>query len=423
MKNFKDSIGFHLTVIIVFSVCIRLLAGYADGWNFDQRNLEYHIIAKNMVEKGEYAMDFREYGEYKAVIAPGYTLVIYSAYKTFGIHPWIMIPFQIISMTAFSIIIYMIARLLFGCNMIAFIAGVLATLHPGILYYSVGYIHEFDLYLPLFYACVLLFCLILKNSCWKYFILLGLTGGVGVLTRGTLLPFLVLGLLFCLIYPFPSKNDFAGRLLKVATALAIAVIINIPWTVRNYMVFGKVIYSQTSKWEQFWVGNNPEATGSHFRTDGTTVLSHKPSEMQEEINASDSEIKDDQIFRKYSLKYVSGHPADFIKGIFRKGIYFWWFNPQTGLFYPKSYLVAYKIMYIGILGFSFAGLWICWRRKLFCMEMVFPFLLMFGIWGVHTLNFSEMRHRWTVEPVLLIFASVAIFFLADKFLSRKEIYK
>ncbi|GEM_PF-1853523 len=414
MKSFKDNIRIHIILIILLSVVLRIAAGYIVGHKFHPQEWEYEILAKNMIEKNEFSMNFREYGVYKAIIAPGYSFIIYTVYKAFGVNPLFMLFFQFVTMTFLAIIIYQISWIIFKNHMIAFIAGVMAVLHPGILYYSVANIHNFNLYLPLFYACVLLFCMALRDHQWKYYILIGITGGIGILTRGTILPFLIMGLILCLAYPFPDRKSFKGRLLKVSIAFIIAIAINVPWTIRNYMVLGKVIYSQSTKWEQFWVGNNLEATGSHYRPDGTTVLSHKPPEMQKEIDESDSEIKDDEIFRKYSLRYVQDNPGDFIKGIFKKGVYFWWFNPQTGLFYPKSFLIAYMILYLILLVFTGAGLWICWKLKLFCMEMVFLFLLVFDIWGVHTLNFMEMRHRWTVEPVLLIFASVAIYSLAGK---------
>jgi len=37
---------------------------------------------------------------------------------------------------------------------------------------------------------------------------------------------------------------------------------------------------------------------------------------------------------------------------------------------------------------------------------------------VHTINFMEMRHRWTVEPVMILFASIAVYYIF-KFICRK----
>ena len=39
--------------------------------------------------------------------------------------------------------------------------------------------------------------------------------------------------------------------------------------------------------------------------------------------------------------------------------------------------------------------------------MLYPALLVLGIWGTHTLVVTEMRHRWTVEPVMLLFMAPA----------------
>ena len=40
--------------------------------------------------------------------------------------------------------------------------------------------------------------------------------------------------------------------------------------------------------------------------------------------------------------------------------------------------------------------------------MLYPALLLLGIWGTHTLVVTEMRHRWTVEPVMLLFMAPAL---------------
>ena len=54
------------------------------------------------------------------------------------------------------------------------------------------------------------------------------------------------------------------------------------------------------------------------------------------------------------------------------------------------------------------GLALCQRHRLWRREMLYPALLVLGIWGAHTLVVTEMRHRWTVEPVMLLFMAPAL---------------
>jgi len=358
-------------------------------------------------------MEYREYGEYKALLGPGYPFLTYFFYKLLGVNHTVMLFVQFLLMTLFSLSVYGIAYFFFKKADIALIAGLLSILHPGLLYYSSANLHEFNLYMPLFYGGLLLCLIACRTGEWKYFIMLGLVGGLAVFTRATIFPAMILWMAFYAVFPFQGK--ISRRILKASVTILLIVAVNIPWMIRNYGHFNQFVFSQTNKWEAFWIGNNLNSSGGQYKADGTTVLSCKGTEMQDRINASaNNEIAIENIFREYAFKYVRENPAGFMKGLVRKGANFWWFHPQTGLFYPKSYLIGYKILYSGLLILSAIGIYMCHRRRLWCVEMIFPAIFILGIWGVHTLNFNEMRHRWTVEPVLLIFASVAIFFLSEK---------
>jgi 4-amino-4-deoxy-L-arabinose transferase-like glycosyltransferase len=412
MKEYKNNIKLHILLIVVVAIFVRIFAAYFAGHKFQPTLWEYDTLAQSMLQKGEYAMKFREYGVYYAVIPPGYSFILYSIYKCIGTNYQVVLGLQFLLAGLLGSVIYGTAWLIFKNKWIALIAGVLTVLHPSIIYYNSVNIHNFNLYVPLFHSIVFLLCLAYLQPKWKYFIILGVLGGYAILTRGTILPFIVISVL---IYLFCNRiKPIKTRIWQTVTVFALLLLINIPWTIRNYKVFNKVIFSQTTKWESFWVGNNPEATGGHYRVDKTTVLEHKPVEMQMEIDASYSELQDGEIFKKYAFEYIKEEPFDFTKGLVRKTVLFWWFYPQTGLFYPKLYMIAYKIMYSVLLLFTIAGLVLCHIKKLWQPIIVFPVLLVLGINAVHGINFMGMRHRWTIEPVMLIFASVAIYFILEK---------
>ncbi|MFZ2655059.1 MAG: glycosyltransferase family 39 protein [Victivallales bacterium] len=413
MQPTESKVKKHILIIIGLSLVLRIIAGYAVGNHFNPATWEYENLARSLLENGTFSIEYREYGEYKALLGPGYPFLTFLAYKVVGVNHTIMLFVQFLLMTSFSLAIYGIAYFFFKKTDIALIAGLLSVLHPGLLYYSSANLHEFNLYMPLFYGALLLCLVACRKGEWKYFILLGLIGGLAVFTRATIFPALILWMAFYALFPF--EVGISKRFLKASTAIILIVAVNIPWMIRNYDQFNQFVFSQTNKWEAFWIGNNSNASGGQFKADGTAVLSCKGEEMQGRINASvNDEIAIENIFKDYAFKYVRENPSHFIKGLFRKGFYFWWFHPQTGLFYPRSYLIAYKILYSALLLMAAIGIYICHKRRLWSIEMLFPAILILGIWSVHTLNFNEMRHRWTVEPVLLIFASVAIFFLSGK---------
>jgi len=402
-------IRIQLLIIILAAILPRLAAGYFLGNRFqvnERWEYEYETLTQNMLSGKGYVYNYRNYGEYRALLAPGYSFLCYGVYRVFGTSHRLMLFIQIMLMTAHAVIVFLIARMLFRDSFVPLLAGLLAALHPGLIYYSSTMLHQLNLYMPLFYVSILLLCLGYRDGKWLFFILLGISGGLAVLTRATILPVIILGLAIYLV--FKRETPLRTRLLQAGAALAILLAINVPWTVRNYRIFDRLVFSQTNKWESFWIGNNPEATGGHWKTDGRTVLGSMPPAMKAELAASDSEITDHEIFRKYSLQYIQHKPLHFINGLLRKGVYFWWFYPHTGMSYPKSYLIAYKIIYSFLLALTLAGIFLCRQRKCWKWEMLFPAILGLGIWGAHSMNFMEMRHRWTIEPVMIIFASFAI---------------
>jgi 4-amino-4-deoxy-L-arabinose transferase-like glycosyltransferase len=412
----KNSIKLHILLIVVVAIVVRIFVAYYVGHNFLPTLWEYDTLAQNMLQKGEYAMEFHEYGDYYAVIPPGYSIILFSIYKCIGTNHQVVLGLQFLLAGLLGSVIYGTTWLIFRNKWIALIAGLLTVLHPSIVYYSSVNIHNFNLYVPLFHTIVFLLCLTYLYPKWKYFIILGFVGGYAVLTRGTILPFILISILIYTL--FNKLLPFKIRLLQSITVFLLILLVNAPWTIRNYKVFNKVIFSQTTGWEFFWIGNNPKATGGQFRSDGTTVRDHKPVEMQLEINASNSELKDGKIFKKYALKYIQEQPKDFVMGLIRKTVLFWWFYPQTGILYPKLYLIVYKIIYSLLLLFTFIGLALCRIKKLWKPIMIFPLLLVLGINAIHAINFMGLRHRWAVEPIMLIFVSLTTYHLVHFLYNR-----
>ncbi len=397
----------HIVFVTTAAVLPRLIAAWFVGHRFHPKVWEYETLARNMLSGQGYIFNYREYGVYKALLSPGYSLLTWLFYRIFGVNHPLMVCVQIALMAVFSVCVYLLTERLFEGRGVALFAGIMAALHPGLVYYSVANLHQLNLYMPLFYGAILLFCLCHRSGDWKTYAAAGVVSGMAVLTRATFLPIAVLSL--AVLVFLGGRSEARRRAPKAALALALLLLVNLPWAMRNYHVLGSLVFSQTNKWEAFWVGNNPAASGGHQRTDGTLVLAHKPESMRAEIAAANGdELAVEAVFKKYAFKYVRERPADFVAGLFKKGAFFWWFYPHTGITYPKSYLIVYKVLYSALLVFAIAGLLVCWRRRLWKPEMLFPAIFVLGIWAAHTLNFMEMRHRWTVEPILLILASVAV---------------
>lgn len=104
------------------------------------------------------------------------------------------------------------------------------------------------------------------------------------------------------------------------------------------------------------------------------------------------------------MKFIRSSPTQALHLYGRKLLSFFWFSPQTGLLYPAAYTRGYQWYYAGMAALALLGLWSL-RRHLARPPMILPILFVASIALYQSLYYVEGRHRWTVEPVLLLFAA------------------
>ena len=102
-----------------------------------------------------------------------------------------------------------------------------------------------------------------KSERWRDWVGYGLLWGVTLLTNVTLISLLplLLGWLICRRRKTSlSFHDSLGlvktTLAKLALALGVALLCCVPWTIRNYHVFHRVVPLRSTLGLQLWIGNN-----------------------------------------------------------------------------------------------------------------------------------------------------------------------
>jgi len=110
------------------------------------------------------------------------------------------------------------------------------------------------------------------------------------------------------------------------------------------------------------------------------------------------------------MDFIRNNPLQFIKLYCKKIYYFWWFSPQSGTIYPKIYLGLYTYIYLIMGVFSAFGALaaLLFRGK---RTRDNAFLLVFIIMSIcltQSLFYVEGRHRWLIEPLLMVFVSYGI---------------
>lgn len=401
-----------LYILFVLSLVAKLLAGFYLNTYSGLEEFEYETIANNILSGNGFLYNF--YGaDYKAFVQPFYPVFTAFVYYFTNHSQVMMLIVQSVISSLFCFIIYSIA-IKIASRKEAILAAALVALHPGICIYSILKLHTLILDI-FFYLLTINFILaFIYHPGKKNAVLTGLSAGLALLSRSTILPFVLFSMVysFFVIRKIPVKTK-----LKYLTILFITmVIVYSPWLIRNYITFDKFVFAQTSSGENLWVGNNDRAVGTAYQSSGRSIHHLMPQKMRTELSNL-SELERVKYYEQYFINFVKEKPLLFTQLFFRKFYYFWWFAPHTGALYNTKWVYAYK-MYYTVIFFMFLIGFISFardRKKAGTVLLLAIYMLSLSL--LHALVNVDTRHRWTVEPIMLIFTSIGIFKLWNIFSS------
>ena len=396
-----------ILVIIVVVFTVRLFLSFALKTYQYPVAWEYEEIANNLVNGNGFLYHHLGNVAYRSFNTPLYSFLCAALYIVFN-HSFLPVLFtHFLFSSLLAITIFYIGKRVFN-EKIGFYSALLTSLHPAFIYYDV-----FNL-IPLsidafFISFALLLSFRLKDSpSFKNQIALGAIIGLGTLSRGIiagLLPFLIIWIIFY------WKDKLFKHRTKIALGIILAnLVIVTPWIVRGYLIHKKPYFICTTTSELLWHGNNPYATGTSYSAEAIPIFEAAPEEFKRKIYSLD-EIGQKELFEKEAWYFIKKHPLEFIKLYFKKIYYFWWFSPQSGILYPEKYKFIYKLYYTVLLLFFVLGFFKVLvlsknyqkRQELFLITSVIMAICLF-----QSLFYCEGRHRWIVEPLLIIFSLAGI---------------
>ena len=316
MENWLHNRTFAISATSILTVLVRLGTSFAfrtyqldtenDHWAF---GFEWGRIAKWLVQTGMFSLD----GTFPtADTDPLYVFLIapfFYAFGTFSTNAAIvLILFQSILCGLTTWAVFVLAERLYGPFQ-ARVSALLFACYPPSVFFAVSRIGPSSL-------AVLLLCLIflaalrsansrgLGISIWT-----GVLMGVVVLTSSDNLSLL----LVIPLWLFLVSAGQPGRMfLKSSIVLVTAVIVLLPWSLRNSKASGEATISKGNLGYHFYVGNNPQATGNFFydgrppyRIDGAGL--YKESE-----------------YYAMAFSWIRQHPGQFLRLTLKRIQYFWY---------------------------------------------------------------------------------------------------
>lgn len=388
--------------LLVFLALSVRVAAFFLLQSFDRNHFyfsEFDAQAYNIISGRGYVFDYLNNACYFFNM-PLYAYFLAAIRFIAGAHYFILLQIIQAVIAAFSVIpLVFIAKKIFNDERTAFLSALFYCFHPGLIVYT-SFSSEFTL--AVFFILTTLSLLMYFENSKRAIIASGIIMGLGLLLRPTLIVLAPASFFYLLIKKASLKKALFDLLIIVLLVMAVIA----PWIYRGYKIYNRFIFISLTSAELFWRGNNPTATGTGFNEEGQAILY---GDFRKQL-FSLSEIEQNQFFKDEALRYVTEHPFDFLKLTLKKFIYFWSFSPHTGHIYPARWLAIYKLLYYFAALFFIAGIYymVGERRSFDMAAVIFLFSFFIMISFGQSLFYINTKHRWLIEPLLMIFSSYGI---------------
>jgi 4-amino-4-deoxy-L-arabinose transferase-like glycosyltransferase len=288
----------------------------------------------------------------------------------------------------------------------ALAAGALTALHPGLAYYSAAKAHPLPFDAHFFTLVLLQFMRLFERPGVARAAVLGVVIGLGTLTRSTMLVFAPIGAAWLFAVTPGAARVAAVRAIAIAAAVAVVVIL--PWSIRDSLQHHRPIFLISTTGEDFWDGNNPMATGHSYVDRNHALINTLTPADRAELASQPDEIAQSEWFTRKAMAFIHEQPGAAARLTVKKFFHFWWFAPQTGVLYPSGWRQIYMAYYVVVLVTAAAGVIALRARRDSIRLGLLVGLFLLGLSVVQSLYYVEARHRWAIEPMLMALSGGAI---------------
>jgi len=410
--------------IIFVSVLLRVVVAFFMGNEvvelpgiFDQ--VSYHNLAIRVLDGhgftfGEQWWPITRAGEPTAHWSFPYTLYLVATYALFGVRPLAARILQaIIVGMLHPYITYRIGEKTFGRN-IGLIAATVTSLYIYYIYYGAALMTE-----P-FYITSILFSLyfamqLAENTNKKTDIKLGIALGISIGFTVILRQVFLLFVPFLFLWIWIARFRLNRKLPVVSTVLSFALIFSfiIPITLYNYSRFDRFVLLNTNSGYAFFWGNNP-IYGTKF----IPILSTPEYQemIPEEVRHLDEAALDSELLGR-GIQFVVQDPMRYVLlSLSRIPPYFmFWYSPESSTLSNISRIGSFGVM----VPFMLYGLFLGTKKSSSFWNLLFSpqgLLILFALFYsiIHILTWTLIRYRLPVDAVLILFAGLALFDVAQR---------
>ncbi len=407
-KTTKRSM-FVLITLFLFSFLLRALFVLTTPLPEFEDASTYSWPAWNLIHGNGYSQDKEPPYLPTARRGPTYPLFLAGIYLLFGRDYLVVRLAQAFIGAVTCILVYMMAKRVFD-QKIAITSAILTAILPSLISYTNHIVTE-----VLFTFLLVLLGYILIRAFASHrismYAIAGIILGVTVLCRPYML-FFPLMIFAVLVYLYQPRK----KALKYFSVFLIAYMITIaPWTVRNYLVFQRLVPITTGSGMILYARSSSE----HFQE------FKKQVKESEDPTGFGRDVKHDQEFMEKGIKKIFQDPVFLMKGSFFRFFHLWqprsWsdtvhMNHSFNQYFSEgSYSkLAVKIFLLlldgAIIGLGFLGMIITFRNW---KKYAIPLIFIVYTSAFYSLLHAITRYRIASMPYMIMFAVVGIFWCAN----------
>ncbi len=424
-------------ILFIFSFALRILVIFAMANLRNPQMWEFGTIANNMYTGLGYYFNIFNDSVHpmlpSAQMPPGLAYIFLLVFKIFGPFSYAS-NFTILLLNAVLasisvIIIYRISAIIYG-EKNALLSGLMIAVFPVYIFSTVQFnsiiIYHFLLGLLFLYFLKAFYKvsnkgkegsgIFLGKDCKiKYVIFFGIVMGIFYYFRSE----------FPLLMVFTVFFLFWKKLFKPAVILGvISLVVILPWTIRNYYTFDRVVLITTSLGLNLHKGHNPVLDGSgwHNGTDElpiyiTDELGEKiekvPFDRKFEINVNDISLND-------AFEYIKANPEEEIIKSAKKFFYLWIYDKN----HPKASNPLYLFPWLFILVFFLIGyiasLKNSGEKKLLAFLSIYLIFLTLTTIMFFSIPRYQIQASYIMIPVSMNGVMVFISFFRKKFTGKSK---
>jgi hypothetical protein len=344
---------------------------------------------------------------------PLYAYWLALIYKVVGYDPFVPGVFQAMFDAGTAVIIFKLGQRVFANNFVSFASALAwAFVTPAQAYTAI--LMPTSLYI---FAFWFLAWLIIRSDCkpslGECFIIGLLTGFVamGVATILFVLPLVLVALLVKPVHPIKTS----GRQRSIVAACAAILLTGValgtaPCWIHNYLIARDPVLLSAHSGINFWIGNNPEATGyprfpPGLRAGQSAMLEDSITQAEA---AAGRPLKRSEVSAYWSAKakeYIAGHPFEWMRLIALKVRNFWsafqYDDLSTITVLREGRVILPGLSFGLIAALALPGMFLAWRTVAASRWIGGAVLLQMAALLV---VFVTERYRLVAVPGLLLFA-------------------